>query len=514
MFLDDIVGPMSVKEAQDKVKQSQKPGHKPGWALDPKTKAELKRRQDVQQRRGVDEDSWHGGDNSWSSENNEVSSGSNAWASEGVEEHIAMAGLDSGTESPIHGGMNEQRLSVGDPVIVTAPNAYEGKTGEIAEFSPSGKFVIVRLYNGGEHSMHLSDVEYNQYADDEDADEYGEYEHDDFNAIEEAGSPQQQAAIAIAKKKELDENSVRSQIGKIELLDYYITDDTYRIIAGPFESRSEGHAAFEKLVQQRQDIHFWQGRALIVKLAEMNEEELDEFAPGGTMKPPVAPTKKGDPFEDDNRSQILKSIQQLLDKGAKVDSYLFGARGHIDSVTDDFYGFRFKRKGRPGGAIRPMDGTDDDEYMLKMVKPGYYQLWDKSIADAGEQGVKEGDDFGDLDAVVFGGIDKEKQRMADLKKRDPEAYAREMAREKSRNRIPPVSTFEEQGVAEVKQRLDAKCWAGKHKEGTKIKGGVRVNNCVPNESVTESYWTKLQNEKNTRLNSLVDELSESVKKIK
>ena len=35
----------------------------------------------------------------------------------------------------------------------------------------------------------------------------------------------------------------------------------------------------------------------------------------------------------------------------------------------------------------------------------------------------------------------------------------------------------------VRQRLDPKCWKGKHKEGTKIKGGVRVNNCVPNESV-------------------------------
>lgn len=35
----------------------------------------------------------------------------------------------------------------------------------------------------------------------------------------------------------------------------------------------------------------------------------------------------------------------------------------------------------------------------------------------------------------------------------------------------------------VKQRLDPKCWKGKHKEGTKVKGGVRVNNCVPNESI-------------------------------
>jgi hypothetical protein len=42
----------------------------------------------------------------------------------------------------------------------------------------------------------------------------------------------------------------------------------------------------------------------------------------------------------------------------------------------------------------------------------------------------------------------------------------------------------------TKQRLDPKCWKGKHKEGTKIKGGVRVNNCVPNESVEEDWSQK------------------------
>jgi hypothetical protein len=87
----------------------------------------------------MEEDAWHNGQNSWSSEHDQ-------WAKESVE---------------------EDRLSVGDPVVVTAPNEYEGKTGEISEFSPSGKFVIVNLYNYGEHSMHLSDVEYNKYADDE-----------------------------------------------------------------------------------------------------------------------------------------------------------------------------------------------------------------------------------------------------------------------------------------------------------------------------------------------------------
>ena len=42
----------------------------------------------------------------------------------------------------------------------------------------------------------------------------------------------------------------------------------------------------------------------------------------------------------------------------------------------------------------------------------------------------------------------------------------------------------------IKQRLDPKCWKGKHKEGTKIKGGIRVNNCVPNESVEEGWSNK------------------------
>jgi hypothetical protein len=66
----------------------------------------------------------------------------------------------------------DQRLHPGDPVVVTAPNEFEGKTGEIYDFSPSGSFVIVDLYNHGKHSMHLSDVAYNDHADQEEADDW------------------------------------------------------------------------------------------------------------------------------------------------------------------------------------------------------------------------------------------------------------------------------------------------------------------------------------------------------
>ena len=45
----------------------------------------------------------------------------------------------------------------------------------------------------------------------------------------------------------------------------------------------------------------------------------------------------------------------------------------------------------------------------------------------------------------------------------------------------------------IKQRLDPKCWKGKHigTPKTKVKGGVRVNNCVPNESVAEAERNEL-----------------------
>jgi len=44
-----------------------------------------------------------------------------------------------------------------------------------------------------------------------------------------------------------------------------------------------------------------------------------------------------------------------------------------------------------------------------------------------------------------------------------------------------------EGVEEEKQRLDPKCWKGYKKAGTKVKGGVRVNKCVPMEEEWETY---------------------------
>lgn len=215
------------------------------------------------------------------------------------------------------------------------------------------------------------------------------------------------------------------------------------------------------------------------------EKGLNEFAPGGTMKPPAPPTaKKKDPFEDDDRSQLLMSIKNLLDKGAKIDSYLFGARGHITGVANDYFGFYFKKLNKPhskSSFVRPMDGEDDESYMLKLVKPGYYQLWDKSIADAGEQGVAEGNPWAnvihttDIHAEKAQRELKNKQAVADSAKvlknhakalepkeielikkynlfhrgRMPEGSYGRLDDEKAEKLIQNVLRFNEQGVAEA-----------------------------------------------------------------
>lgn len=46
-------------------------------------------------------------------------------------------------------------------------------------------------------------------------------------------------------------------------------------------------------------------------------------------------------------------------------------------------------------------------------------------------------------------------------------------------------------VDEEKQRLDPKCWKGYRKAGTKMKGGKRVNNCVPVSEDVESVMSSL-----------------------
>jgi len=68
---------------------------------------------------------------------------------------------------------DHQKLEIGDRICVIGHNDHQGEFGNITEFSPSGKFVVVDLGYGKEISMHLSDVEYH-----DDQEDWEDGEHD------------------------------------------------------------------------------------------------------------------------------------------------------------------------------------------------------------------------------------------------------------------------------------------------------------------------------------------------
>jgi hypothetical protein len=63
--------------------------------------------------------------------------------------------------------------------------------------------------------------------------------------------------------------------------------------------------------------------------------------------------------------------------------------------------------------------------------------------------------------------------IAEMADKDPKADVRGMIV----RRLDDLGLLKKK-VDEEKQRLDPECWDGYHKDGTKMKSGVRVNNCV------------------------------------
>jgi hypothetical protein len=95
---------------------------------------------------------------------------------------------------------SQGNFNIGDPVIITGDVEYQGKTGDVREIGQGGAFVVVDLYNYGPYSFHTSDVEYNDYADQEDKPEYQQ----DVSEQEKVGNmPADKFDDAMARLKKL-----------------------------------------------------------------------------------------------------------------------------------------------------------------------------------------------------------------------------------------------------------------------------------------------------------------------
>jgi len=74
-----------------------------------------------------------------------------------------------------------------------------------------------------------------------------------------------------------------------------------------------------------------------------------------------------------------------------------------------------------------------------------------------------------------------KLRVAGDKRREDQLKGRDIAKRDATGKDDwgNLKDYGAEGVAEEKQRLDPSCWKGYKKQGTKMKGDTRVNNCVP-----------------------------------
>jgi hypothetical protein len=117
-------------------------------------------------------------------------------------------------------------------------------------------------------------------------------------------------------------------------------------------------------------------------------------------------------------------------------------------------------------------GPDTREEALKHLKRLYRD-------SQKEQGVAEGSKKSITpEQMIRDAVEAYKQEAA---KENPNTYILDSIKSNI-NDIKREIERKKQGVAEEKQRLDPSCWDGYKKQGTKMKGDTRVNNCVPKES--------------------------------
>ena len=201
--------------------------------------------------------------------------------------------------------LEEQRLQVGDPIVVTYGSEYEGQHGEIIDFSPSGSFVIVRMQNGDEASMHLSDVEYSEHEDEED---------DDGIMYE----PPKRRMRQDDELEEVVDPGFERTMGKMTSPDAL---NTREAVALMIDLMHNAGASYKEALQQASTSYEMDPaklQALYQQQIQTSGEQLDELSPAtlksysgkaqGDARDRIARIKAGDP---DKRELVSKAEKRV-----------------------------------------------------------------------------------------------------------------------------------------------------------------------------------------------------------
>jgi len=184
-------------------------------------------------------------------------------------------------------------------------------------------------------------------------------------------------------------------------------------------------------------------------------------------------------------AEWIKHLMDLTRKGmgiAPTHVSPSGAKTNM-SPKDDDYAINYGKNG--------MAAQDKQEQPMSESKQPLGRLFNEII------GVASPVTEAMLPKKAFAGADKNKLGTAGQARGEPKKSQKAplkglmVGEDGVEEAAIAIAKKKKKDVKEVKQRLDPKCWKGYRKAGTKMKGGKRVNNCVPVSEDVESVMGSL-----------------------
>lgn len=207
---------------------------------------------------------------------------------------------------------------------------------------------------------------------------------------------------------------------------YCSTDKKWKCRQGPKQTREGVVEGFKNMYAEFSGYgNYMQGRAVNV---------LKHFG--------LEVVKKEYTEDDDIQTYVVKGDRQSIEKAGE----------YLERNAEQFGGYHFVKQG-------VAEGSQPNDIAV------YHHTGPNADKKAQAHAIKLGSDYGHFRHDM---ADKNDNLHIVTQKRYFPAYAKQ------------------QGVAEEKQRLDPSCWDGYKKDGTKMKGDTRVNNCVK-EELEETY---------------------------
>jgi len=302
---------------------------------------------------------------------------------------------------------------------------------------------------------------------------------------EEAANPAQQAAIAISMKKagkkpkNLKESYIEKNPDSFLDDDFYAFDPETKVIKGTWSHKSVGRRHHEHEAQQKGYEVVSGMRAkrlgLLVKnsVAEGKDESLrkaiTDYDYNKNNQTPTTPSPEQKAQIKKDVSDYNKEKEEKQKQGVKEDWQKVNKSDNTDGMSRK--AVKAYRRENPGSKLKTAVTTKPSK-----LKKGSKSAKRRKSFCARMSGMK-------------------KAHASAKTKRNPDSPINKALRRWNCESIEDMRNLIENAermIAEEKKRLDPKCWDGYKKQGTKMKGGVRVNNCVPIEEENKGLYYNVQ----------------------